>query len=946
MVIIFTSFCPIPNDKEKVLIGDNSGKIFIGKIKNIADIDLAGNNYQSILESIEEIYSFGKIGESYDRNFKPRDKYPIIRNLIYLSETEIIGHSDYGDIFLFNFRNAVVDIEILREGNFNRKNRMHRIASVNPNSFITSGNYGNFWIYSRSVDGTWDLIEKIFHDNAHFALDVFNENSYITNNYYGKTCIIDDSCNEIMELFGFNSNLQSIAILNDLIAAVDYSGNSFLYSKSSSDESRYINLQTIDCDEARVYPRVIYHKNHFFAVFPNKLWRFDPELDKIQNLDLKCKDVNLINETISILTNNDLVVVNPDSFVIPENYINYSFLKAGIVGYTDTGKSTFCYKMIYGDYKHDLGTTSGTLTWCLEFDDGDKIFIKDIPGQHDEIEFYFPKLKDCDIIFAMCKIKDSIKPWRDTIDMCENLRKKYNIEHFIFLRSQSDEKEKAPRSAIEQLLEKKGFDKNLLLDVSAKKDDGIEKFLDLLGKQIYWKKKRISTENRIKTKLISAIGEARASKTDKVNLKHFTLPGFKDLNLNILEKFIQKVADEDNIYYIPSTKDIIFNTEKMGLVQSYILENLFSVSDGLINESLIISDLEKSFIDIDSDELKFYYEDFINYLRDEEEIIEILPETFLIKKHLENKLDIPEDLLGTEIKIKKSIQVLDIIAIFENSLVILEEVAKNAFKFVDYDNGIIYIVLPELVNLDINAECNQIRIYIKNSDVIEKLFEALYNKLRGHELIDLPKILDFEKKYDDEFENLYYLFNYPDETPVIDFKREIIFEKKKRTVLKKIHKEILKDIIALSNSSYLYNNSAYLVIGLEENNGVFKKIQDVPNQTVLLQQIVFLCRRYINPVFNISPINIKINKIFELSNTRKIFKDIPFTPTQKTTACQEKIMILHITRTPKECLELNESISWESKKGIKKIRKGTSWIRIGSHTFEISNEERKKLFLV
>ena len=63
-------------------------------------------------------------------------------------------------------------------------------------------------------------------------------------------------------------------------------------------------------------------------------------------------------------------------------------------------------------------------------------------------------------------------------------------------------------------------------------------------------------------------------------------------------------------------------------------------------------------------------------------------------------------------------------------------------------------------------------------------------------------------------------------------------------------------------------------------------------------------------------------------------------------ACQEKIMILHITRTPKECLELNESISWESKKGIKKIRKGTSWIRIGSHTFEISNEERKKLFLV
>ena len=57
-------------------------------------------------------------------------------------------------------------------------------------------------------------------------------------------------------------------------------------------------------------------------------------------------------------------------------------------------------------------------------------------------------------------------------------------------------------------------------------------------------------------------------------------------------------------------------------------------------------------------------------------------------------------------------------------------------------------------------------------------------------------------------------------------------------------------------------------------------------------------------------------------------------------------MIIHIIREPKECLELKKKISWLSTKGIKSISKGTSWIRIGSHTFDILNEERKKLFTI
>jgi len=945
VIVIFTSFCSVPNDKKKIIIGDNSGKLYIGTLKIIIDFE-DSTSKQSILDTYEEIYSFRSIGTFYDFSMKPQDRYPVIRNLIQLSDTEIVGHSDYGDVFILNFEHNGIDVQILEIGDFNRKKRMHQIASINPNNFLTCGNYGNFWVYNRNDDGSWTFDNLIFNEDAHYALDVFNKDSYIVNNYYGKTSIIDESCKKKAGLFGFNSNLQKIIVHNELIAAVDYNGNSHLYSKSSSNANNYIKLQTIDCDETKVFPRLLYHNEHFYAAFPNKFWKFDLELEKIQNFDLKCKDIIQLNEDILVLTKDEIVTINPNSLIIPENYINYNYLKIGIIGYTDTGKSTFCYKMIYDDYKDDLGTTSGTLTWCLELDDGNKIFIKDIPGQHDEIEFYFPKLKDCDLILAMCKIKDSIKPWKETIEMCDTLRTKYNIEHFIFLRSQSDEKEKAPKSAIEQLLERNNFDKNMLIDVSAKESIGISEIIEKLSSSIFWEKKRISTENKIKTKLIYAIGEARDSKTEKINLDSFALPGYSGLNKSILENLINKVADEDNIYYIPSTKDIILNTENMGLVQSFILEGIFSISDGLINKNVVMAKLYRNFGAIDKEDLQFYYEDFINYLLNEGEILELLPDVFIIRKYLKHELEVPADLLCTEIRVKIPIPIFEIISIFESSGGSLEEVSQNAFKFSYRDGGVIYIIIPEIDQFDINTKSNYFMIYLKTSDKIEGIFHELYDLFRTYELTDLPRILDFEKKSDDDLENLYYLFNYPDETPVIDFKREISFERKKNNVYKKIHKEILKDVIALGNSSYLYDNSAYLVIGIEENNGTYKKIQDVHNRSTIIQQIVFLCRRFINHVYNITPITIKVNKIYNMIQEKKIKKQIPFTQEQKKSTCEDKILILNIKRNKKECLELNETISWKSKKGIKKIRKGTSWIRLGPHTFEISNQERKKLFQI
>ena len=192
----------------------------------------------------------------------------------------------------------------------------------------------------------------------------------------------------------------------------------------------------------------------------------------------------------------------------------------------------------------------------------------------------------------------------------------------------------------------------------------------------------------------------------------------------------------------------------------------------------------------------------------------------------------------------------------------------------------------------------------------------------------------------------FFKFNFPEETPVIDFKKELNYQKGKGKVLSKIQKEILKDVIALGNSSYLYDNTAYVVFGLEEKDGVFKSINDIKNQSVIFQQIAFLCRNYIGTGFNISHINVNIYELLTLVNSDKIRITMPLTTSHRDSACKENIMILQITREPKECLELKKDVIWLSKKGNKMIPKGKSWIRVGSHTFDILNDERRNLFVI
>ena len=393
-------------------------------------------------------------------------------------------------------------------------------------------------------------------------------------------------------------------------------------------------------------------------------------------------------------------------------------------------------------------------------------------------------------------------------------------------------------------------------------------------------------------------------------------------------------------------KQVLLDTEDMGEVESYIL-NLFSEGEGLYYGTVLKESIRSNFESLEENELDYYYGQFINYLLEENKLTEVLPEIFISKEHLKPDLEIPDDLLCTEIKVENPVSLSRIIGDLISNGLKLKDLSKNKLLFTDSSNyGLIFIELPDMDDFNYNYECKLLNLYFKYSNEVEKAFISFYEELRTHILSDLPKILNFENSTTNPLETGIKLFEFVNEVPVIDFKAMINYKKSKKGVLAKIQKEILKDIIALGNSSFLFGNSAYYVIGVEEKDGKITKIHNVKKQDVLFQQIAFLSRDYIKLGFNLRHLDLKIYDLFKKIDNGELKLKIPFDDVQTKNTCEDKILIIQIIREPKACLEIKKDINWMSNKGvIKKETKGKSWIRIGSHTFDLLNEERKTLLL-
>lgn len=210
-----------------------------------------------------------------------------------------------------------------------------------------------------------------------------------------------------------------------------------------------------------------------------------------------------------------------------------------------------------------------------------------------------------------------------------------------------------------------------------------------------------------------------------------------------------------------------------------------------------------------------------------------------------------------------------------------------------------------------------------SSDKIEKTISDQLEKLKEIDSYIETNITDSEIE-----EDIKSLLKDQRERSFFDMKKSLNLLKPESKV------ELIKDIIALVNSAEQNNNFAYLVIGIEEKNQKIQSIMGVKNYTEIEQKIGE-CLEYINinPKFLLSEIS--IFKLYNWQEEGIISDEIPFTKEQKNSNNKDKILAIQFCRESFEIYEISKKIG--------KLKKGQSWYRRGSHTYDLTHDVRKIL---
>jgi len=224
----------------------------------------------------------------------------------------------------------------------------------------------------------------------------------------------------------------------------------------------------------------------------SRLIKFD--LDSYQSEILPMNGIKNIfpaGKNTLVLDIDGLHVLENSPVEIGANVISYKFVKISLLGYTGTGKTTFCSNLVNGSIDNIYSTFGKRIfTWKVgENGIEEKIFFHDHGGQETTLETFIPQVMDSDIILIFYRKTDNAT-FVKAVEILKQIRKKtgdsipvYFIETFI-----DHELDDIPQGSREELLDKDAI--SGIIRVSPKANTGFEDFENTVLKTINWDKAR------------------------------------------------------------------------------------------------------------------------------------------------------------------------------------------------------------------------------------------------------------------------------------------------------------------------------------------------------------------------------------------------------------------------------------------------------------------------
>ncbi|MHA1232178.1 MAG: GTP-binding protein [Candidatus Helarchaeota archaeon] len=933
----YLTYC-YPISETKLLIGTNYGRLYEGELRIPKSLDFKNNKYSILLRKADltkEIFKFRY-------NSTIRSIQPLSHNLYIIS-------SDLGGIAILNVNTN--EISIIQDDIGNKYNKIWRLLVIDSNNFITIGNYRQIKHWIRQ-DNNKFLPTPISGDgSALFCLDWYNKNEkiFLTNDYRGLNNLWkfeDDIIKKISSFYGDN-NLQKVLTINDnYLIATDFFGSVIIYKKKEKSFKKIEEFSISYGSGNHINESV--NKGIVLIGTDNHLILLNKNFDKIKVLEINVKQIfNLKNQDL-VLTKNSIIIPNYSKAFIPKELVNYKFLKVGLVGDSQVGKTCFCRYLETSSFQ-ETQSSFGKHVWKIPYKNEEKrLLLFDLAGQEAELFTYFPMIQDSDIILLFFQgikrdsFNKAIEYYNELKDLCHNSK-------FYFIQTFSDQKARIQDFYIENEFKKYNLDKEYqLIKVSSKDGSGFDEFYKKVIENFDWENAPLI----MKLKIIDNI-EKEIHNLYKNNIESITI---EELNQKIgnndikrLENIILSLNKQGYFDYIESEKLIIINSEIYSQTYTEVAE-FITQNYGFIKTKDLITTLG------DNDQKILYINNILQYYRDyniatffkenddeHETIIFLrkLKEESSIFDELKQKL--PKENIIIEYK-NSAINLEKIIHFLSQYPLDLFDISKNEmiFKLLsgnnrrllriklfppqsDHNNGKVLISLDKKEEIDFKLE-KDLLAYILNI-----LKEDLYDLAEENEFKNLSKINDIE-------DQIKFILKNPHETSYIDFKKELYLDNKEQIA------EFIKDIVALTNSAYNNDNHAFLIIGIEEKNNKIISLNNINNIEFLEQKITQVLEEYLDYYPDIQSRTQKISELFHWQKKGDISKEIPFSKKQKNNKNDEKILILKIKRKSKKVCALSKNLNFQKSRGkSKNYNKGTSWIRINSYTYNLGEPIREIL---
>ncbi len=402
-----------------------------------------------------------------------------------------------GGLYLLEATDNGVITKKLREPKYTVNSRIWRLVWVDSKNLLLTSTYGELTPF-REIDGSWteDYFELKGHTNSIFGIACINGKYIATGDYTGVVLLwkFESGQYNIVQKLGILGTIQDIFWQNEeRFSIITKSGRMYLVEQESKELEKWQTVLEVNVAEDRgVSVEIAGDGKLVYAGTLSRLIKFD--LDSYQSEILPMngiKNVFPAGKNTFVLDIDGLHVFENCPVEIGANVISYKFVKISLLGYTGTGKTTFCSNLVNGSIDNIYSTFGKRIfTWKVgEKGIEEKIFFHDHGGQETTLETFIPQVMDSDIILIFYRKTDNAT-FVKAVEILKQIRRKtgdsipvYFVETFI-----DHELDDIPEGSREELLGKKAI--SGIVRVSPKANTGFEDFENTVLRAINWDKAR------------------------------------------------------------------------------------------------------------------------------------------------------------------------------------------------------------------------------------------------------------------------------------------------------------------------------------------------------------------------------------------------------------------------------------------------------------------------